>query len=184
MGQCLLNRLARRVHRSDPDSLYHFHLISNTTYISGEIAQTSDPILVNKANNELDPHLVALFQLFVSTDWDFYCHLLSALTKNITNDILWNLEVLGTNVWSLLFPPRGSWTRLSNWGGLHLLPARRIFACCKYQRSPYCQYLLNHHHQDYISYLDYFALSLRGFLCQLISLVSSKIPESSSSPVR
>ena len=23
MGQCLLNRLARRVHRSDPDSLYH-----------------------------------------------------------------------------------------------------------------------------------------------------------------
>ena len=23
MGQCLLNRLARRVHRSDPDTLYH-----------------------------------------------------------------------------------------------------------------------------------------------------------------
>ena len=56
--------------------------------------------------------------------------------------------------------------------------------CCKYQRSPYCQYLLNHHHQDHISYLDYFALLLIGFLCQLMSLVSSKIPESSSSPVR
>ena len=92
--------------------------------------------------------------------------------------------MLGTNVWSLLFPPRASWTLLSNWGGLHLLPVRRIFACCKYQRSPYCQYLLNHHHQDHISYLDYFALSLIGFLCQLMSLVSSKIPESSSSPVR